>query len=381
MTETLITYPGYLLFMPRKKTGHLAYLAGAEDIELQEYEVPSAEPGSIVAEIIRANVCGSELHIWGGHHPVLNEAVLGHEALCEVVELGEGVNEDYAGQPISEGDIIAPVYFQTCRKCRYCRKGEFYQCEKVYDHWLNPPEESPHFHGTFGTHYYIHPDQYFYKVPETVDSGVAASANCALSQILFGIDEINLSHGESVVIQGAGGLGLNAIAVARECGATPIVVEGVDSRIELAEEFGAEHVINFNEYDTVEKREERVKELTGGLGADVGIEVAGVPPAFAEGTHLIRNGGRYLTMGNINPGKETEVDPGMLTRKSIDIVPRVRYQPWYLHNALTFLENHADEYPFEKLLDSTFALEDVDDAMEQSRGREVTRASLTPQEK
>ncbi|GAD52416.1 threonine dehydrogenase and related Zn-dependent dehydrogenases [Halarchaeum acidiphilum MH1-52-1] len=84
------------------------------------------------------------------------------------------------------------------------------------------------------------------------------------------------------MIQGGGGLGQNAIAVANEFGAETILVEGVDERIERARDFGVDHVVDFREHDTVEARAERVAELTNGRGADVGVEVAGVPDAFAE---------------------------------------------------------------------------------------------------
>lgn len=365
--------------MPPANTGKVVYMPGPNEIEIREYEVPSVDPGGIVTEIVRANVCGSELHIWGGGHPQVREAVLGHEGLCRIVELGEGVETDYAGQPVEEGDLIVPAYYNTCGHCAYCGIGELRLCENAYENWSKSPDESPHFHGTFGTHYYIHPNQYFFKVPEGIDESVAASANCALSQVLFGLDRIGAGLDDSVVIQGAGGLGLNAIAVANERGAETIVIEGVDGRLERADQFGADHLIDFREYDTVEARAERVRELTGGLGADYAVEVAGVPPAFAEGIHLLRNGGTYLEMGNIVPGDLTEFDPGRLTRSSIDIHGVVRYDPWYLRKALEFLVEHGDEYPHENLLDAEFPLEDATEALRQSSERSLTRASLIPE--
>lgn len=364
--------------MADERTGKLVYLDEPEEVRIREFPVPDPEPGAVLTEVERANVCGSELHIWQGFHPQVKEGVLGHEALCRVAELGEGVETDYADQPIEEGDRIAPAYFLTCQKCPPCQRGQFNLCENAYRHWSKPPEEPPHFHGTFGTHYYVHPRQYFYKVPEGLDPNVAAGANCALSQVLFGVDRVGIDAGETVVVQGAGGLGLNSVAVAKERGADVIVVEGVDGRLERAEAFGADHTIDFREYDTVEDRAERVRELTDGLGADVGIEVAGVPPAFAEGVHLVRPGGRYLEIGNVNPGHTTDFDPGLLTRRAIDIYPAIRYHPWYLRKALAFLDEHATDYPYDELIDSEFDLVDVEKALHRSESRDVTRATLIP---
>lgn len=364
--------------MASTRTGKLVFLEAPEQINVREYDVPAPGPGTLLTEVVRANVCGSELHIWSGEHPLIREGVLGHEALCRIAERGEGADTDYAGEPIEEGDLVVPAYFITCGNCRYCGAGEFRLCENAYRYWSKPPEQDPHFHGTFSTHYYVHPEQFFYKVPAGIDEAVAASANCALSQVLCGLDHVNATWGDAVVIQGAGGLGLNAVAVAAERGADTIVIDGVDERVHRAEQFGADHTIHMAEYDTVERRAERVRELTDGLGADVAVEVTGVPDAFSEGVHLLRDGGRYLEMGNIIPGRTTEFDPGKLTRKSIDVTSIMRYDPWYLQDALRFLDEHGDDYPFDELLDAEFDLVDVEEALRKSKNRDVTRASLIP---
>ena len=356
--------------------GKVAVMVEPLKMEFQDYQVPDPQPGSVVLKVTRTNVCGSEIHIWRGEHPVKKSGVLGHEMIGVVEKLGEGVSTDYAGQPIQVGDRITTAYYITCRQCNSCLRGNFYLCERAYEFWNKPPEEAPHFHGTFGTHYYIHPQQYFYKVPHNVPDSAAASANCALSQVYFGLDKAGLSYGESVVIQGAGGLGLNATAVAKEFGAKVIVIDGVASRLAIAKTFGADHIIDLNEYETVEKRAELVRSFTNGEGADVGLEVSGFPAAFSEGIHLVRTGGRYVSIGNVSPGKMTSFDPGMLTRKSIQIIPIVRYNPWYLHKSLQFLSANVDKYPFASMLDREFHFHEIQEALDLSASREVIRASI-----
>jgi threonine dehydrogenase-like Zn-dependent dehydrogenase len=80
----------------------------------------------------------------------------------------------------------------------------------------------------------------------------------------------------------------------------------------------------------------------------------------------------------VSPGHTTEFDPGLLTRKSIDIVPVVRYDPWYLKRALDFLEENDGTYPYGDLIDAEFDLVEVDEALAKSDSREVTRATLLP---
>lgn len=365
--------------MSSNNSGRIASLNGAKNVVLKQFDVPSPEPDAIVTEIVRANVCGSELHIWQGGHPHITEGPLGHEGLCRIVELGENVETDHAGQPVEEGDLIVPTYFAICESCARCGAGDFRLCEHAYDHWSQSTDVYPHFHGTFASHYYVYPDQFFYKVPSDIDEGPAASANCALSQVLCGLDKADVGWDDTVVVQGAGGLGLNAVAAATERGAETIVIDAVDDRLKLAERFGADHTIDLQTYDSVEQRADRVRELTDGEGGDVGVEVAGVPEAFAEGIELLRPGGRYLEMGNIIPGHTTEFDPGTMTRKSIDVVSVMRYDPWYLRSALEFLSEVGDDYPFDELFDAGFSLDDVDDAIRRSDERDVTRASLVPE--
>ncbi|SEN36608.1 zinc-binding dehydrogenase [Lihuaxuella thermophila] len=361
--------------------GKVAVMTEPGKLMLAEYDLPEVKPGAVLAKVIRTNVCGSELHIWQGHHPTKKSGVMGHEMVGKIERLGEGVDTDFAGNPVHIGDRIAAAYFLTCRKCPPCQQGQFHLCENAYQFWIKDADEPPHFHGSFATHYYIHPDQYFYKVPDNVPDSAAASANCALSQVYFGIEKAGLRYGETVVIQGAGGLGLNASAVAKEFGATVIVIDGVQKRLQRAKSFGADHLIDLNEYETEEKRAKAVYELTGGRGADVGLELSGVPAAFNEGIQLIRPGGRYVSIGNVSPGQLAPFDPGLLTRKSIQIIPVVRYDPWYLNKALSFLSRTIDKYPFEEMTDAEFSLGEIGAALDQSASREITRASVIVNER
>lgn len=359
-----------------QKMGKVAVMTEPEKLSYQEYEIPEPENGAVVLKVRRTNICGSELHIWQGLHPTKRKGVLGHEMIGELYAAGKDVTTDYAGNPIKKGDRIVSAYYITCRKCTPCVEGKFHLCEHAYDFWNKDPEESPHFHGTYATHYYIHPDQYFYKVPDNVSDVSAASANCALSQVYFGIDKARVTYNEFVVIQGAGGLGLNAIAVAKEKGAIVIVIDGVESRLEQAKQFRADYTLNFNDYLSTENLADAVKQLTGGSGAHVGIELTGNPKAFAEGIYYIRPGGRFVSIGNITPGKLVEFDPGLLTRKSIDIISAVRYDPWYLYKSLQFLSANDGKYPFDKILDAEFSLDEIKTALDKSASREVTRATI-----
>lgn len=355
--------------------GKIAVMTAPGELEFREYDLPEVEKDGVLTKILRTNVCGSEVHIWKGNDPTETSGLLGHEMVSEIQKLGASVTTDFAGSPVKTGDRITALYYLTCGKCFYCSNGQMNLCENAHDYYSKLSDEPPHFHKTFATHYYIHPDQHFFKVPDNIPDSVAAGANCALSQVYFGLEKSGVRHGEYVAIQGAGGLGLNATCVAREMGLISIVIDSVESRLELAERFGADYTINMNDYDTVEKREKRVHELTRGRGADAAMELTGVPAAFNEGIKLLRKGGKYISIGNI-AGGEVSIAPGEVTRKAVTIFSVSRYEPYYLYKALQFLSLHLEKYPFEEIAGDAFKFEDLGEAMDKTASREVTRASI-----
>lgn len=359
--------------------GRLAALIGPKQVQIREYPLPSVEKGAVLARVLRSNLCGSELHIWRWTHPLIKNAVLGHEMIAEVEALGEGIETDFAGNPIKKGDRVVAPYFLTCLKCAACSRGDFNMCQNAYRWWSQPPDTPPHFTGTFATHYYIQPGQFFYKVPEELPSSIVAGVNCGLSQVIFGLEKAALSSGEHLIIQGAGGLGLFATAVAKEKGAIVTVLDGIPSRLKLAKEFGADYTIDINSFsgDALSKK---VIEITPRNGADVVLEVAGAPAAFTEGIQLLRTCGRLISIGNVSIDKEFEVSiaPGWITRKSITVIGVVRYNPWYLLKALEFLKRTFRKVNYENLTDKTFSLDQVQEALEQAENRTVTRAVIIP---
>jgi threonine dehydrogenase-like Zn-dependent dehydrogenase len=356
--------------------GQIAVMTKPGALEYQEYTVPDPEPGAIIARILRSNVCGTEVHIWCGHHPAKQKGGLGHETVARIERLGKGVTHDHAGQPVKEGDRIVATYFIHCRKCYPCQKGQFNLCENSYRYWGRMPEEDPHFHATFATHWIVHPEQTFYKVPDKVSDQAAASANCAQSQVYFGLDLAGVTYGDSIVIQGAGGLGLNAAAIAREKGAEVIVVDGVALRLDEAKKFGAHHIVDMTQHPTVEARVEAVNKLTGGRGADFCMEVAGVLEAFPEGMKLVRAGGKMISMGTVTPGKTIPFDPAAAVRRGITTISTLRYYGPYLKKSMDFLTAFRDKYPFESLLDRDYPMDNIVGALNDSVARKVKRASI-----
>jgi D-arabinose 1-dehydrogenase-like Zn-dependent alcohol dehydrogenase len=294
-----------------------------------------------------------------------------------VMALGDGVKADWAGVAIKPGDRIAPVYYTVCNRCTNCVRGNQAAClNKVLGG--RHPDEPPHFVSTFATHYVVRPGQHFYRVPDNVPDIIAASANCAMSQVYWGLDRARLGYGENLVVLGAGGLGLHAMAIAKARGARVIAIDGFDRRLEEAKGFGADETIDLRKYADIEDRVKRVRDLCGGF-PDVVLEVAGIPQAFIDALRIVGAGGRVIEIGNISPGLTAPIAPSMVTFKSIELTGVVMYPPHYLKKSLDFLSTHMDRYPYREMCDATFPLSKAAEALDRSERREVTRAALLPQ--
>src|SRR5262249_61860413 len=143
-----------------------------------------------------------------------------------------------------------------------------------------------------------------------ISDDVAKPVNCALAQVLYGLERVRVRTGDTVVMQGAGGLGLNASAVAKEMGAAKvIVIDQIAERLELARRFGADHTLSLQELPRPEDRVAAVRELTRGWGADVVCDFVGFPKVIPEGLQMLKSGGTYLEIGHLSPGPQFQFHP------------------------------------------------------------------------
>jgi L-iditol 2-dehydrogenase len=370
--------------------GRVAVLpAYGGDFELREYPVPAPEPGAILIRLTRAGVCGSDLHIWRGEMKEVygsppRDLTFGHEMCGRVERLGAGVEHDSAGLPLREGDRVTFLYFFPCGRCPVCIRDEMGSCPRKgrANRVAGTP---PYFNNAYGDYYYLRPGGWVFRVPDEVSDDMATPANCALAQVIYGLTRAGLRMGDTVVIQGAGGLGLNAVAVARDMGADRvIVVDRVPTRLALAREFGADHTLSLEDVPTPERRIAAVQDLTGGFGADIVADFVGYPDVVPEGLRMLRGGGCYLEVGSIAPGNVFSYDATALVRGNVRLVGTSNYSPWALAQALAFLRRGQARFPFARLVSHVYPLEKISEAFQQADwmqrggdGLRLSRAALS----
>lgn len=359
-----------------------------QPFELREYPIPDPAPSDLIVAISRAHICGTDVHLWAGDQdlralgiPAGSGVILGHEMTGLVARLGSQVTSDALGRPLTEGDRVVFTYFHPCGRCRACASSRPHHCPAALSSTLRPVERPPHLFGAFASHVYVDARQRVFKVPEAVSDAAAASVNCALAQVLHGLDLAALAEGDAVVVQGLGGLGLHACALARSRGARLVVgVDAHPARLERARHFGAHALIDLA--TPPRERVRAVKALTEGWGADVVVEAAGHPDALPEGVRMLGRGGRLVELGCITPKRVAQLDPSTLTLYNRAILGSALYPPHTLARALDWLAGPGQAYPFETLTSHSWPLEAADAAFEAADPHadacSITRGALLP---
>ncbi|RRQ88084.1 alcohol dehydrogenase catalytic domain-containing protein [Streptomyces griseofuscus] len=348
-------------------TGVTINLRADGGLERREHPLLPPRPGGALLAVERANVCGSDVHLWRGGHPTLHDCVLGHEFVGRVVDTGGGPLYDARGERLAEGDRLVCSYFRVCGSCAMCRIGRMNLCEAAYASWGRSSLEQPHFRGAFASHYHLHPEQFTVKVLEELPSSLAALANCALAQGLAVVDRIraDVLAGPCLVI-GAGALGLSVVAGAPKETSWD-VYDRVAGRCANAGLFP-----NARALDSLP--------TAGGTldgNYDVVVVAAGTPEAFETALEQVRPGGQIVMMGIINT-RDTDVvaiRPGVLTRKGVTVSSAIRYGVPQLTAAVDLLRGDT---PLRRLPLAEFTLDAVTEALAAAERCDSGRVSLVP---
>jgi L-iditol 2-dehydrogenase len=336
-------------------------------LEIQEVAIPEVEDGAILVKVEMAGVCGSDLHIQQGKLGIKAPTpyIMGHETIGRVVKLGRGRTHDAAGAPLNVGDRIIWAH-ADCYDCYYCdivRKPML--CEHRIGYGMAHPSKLM---GGFAEYEYVVPVTKVVKIPDGVTEEESIGVACAFRSVVAAFEKLNgIGLAESVVIQGAGPIGLYSLVLARESGAGKVIVVGAPAgRLELAKKWGADHVINIDEVKDPAERKAQIMELTNGRGPELVVEGSGFAPAFAEGVDMVQKGGRYLVIGLTSPA-EIKFTPYALVSKNLQIIGSGGAIIRHFYKALEFIKTHQSRYTFGDIVSKKYRLEDINDALDDMR--------------
>ena len=256
-----------------------------DNIELPE----KLFPGQVLVKILTRGICGSQLgEISGakGNDPYLPH-LMGHEGCAEVLDIGEGVTN------LKIGDKVI-LHWRKGKGIQSIPPNYLWNGKKLNAGWVT----------TFNTHSIVSENRCT-KIDHTIDNDLAALFGCAITTA-FGVVENNakIKMGESVVVFGAGGVGLNIIQACSLHSAYPIIaVDIFENRLDLAKKFGATHVINTKKSDFLEE----LKKLSLHGNLDVFIDNTGNTKIIETGYESLSSFGKLILVGVPRKGNNINI--------------------------------------------------------------------------
>jgi D-xylulose reductase len=269
---------------------NLSFVLRAEkELALEERPIPSIKtPYDVLVQVNFTGICGSDVHYWQhgriGHYVVKEPMVLGHESSGTILEVGESVTT------LKKGDKVAMEPGVPCRRCVRCKDGLYNLCLDMA-FAATPPID-----GTLAK-YYVLPEDFCYQLPDNMSLEEGALIE-PLAVAVHITKQSNIKYGDSIVIFGAGPVGLLCCAVAKALGASKIVsVDIQQNRLEFAKSYAATATYVSQKISAQENAANLRKENDLPMGFDVAIDASGAAPSVQTAIHALRNGGSYVQGG------------------------------------------------------------------------------------
>lgn len=314
---------------------------------IKETEVPVPKQKEVLVELEYVGICGSDVHYFHdgrcGDYKVEGEFMLGHECAGTVAAVGEGV------ESLEVGDRVALEPGITCGQCEFCKTGRYNLCPDV-QFLATPPVQGCY------ENYIAFPENMCFKLPENISTKEGALVE-PLSVGMHAANQGDVKLGDSVVILGAGCIGLVTLLACKAHGATDItVVDVIPKRLEYAMKLGATRTINGRETDAAEE----VDKLTKNAGVDKVFETAGSPVTIQQTPYMVKNGGTIILVG-ISAQEKIEFNFAKIMAKEAKIESVFRYRNIYPQAIAAIADGLID---VSQIVTHEFAFDDIQEAFD-----------------
>ncbi|PYG87109.1 L-iditol 2-dehydrogenase [Ruminiclostridium sufflavum DSM 19573] len=292
-----------------------AYMTGLNKIEIRDIDMPKLREKDVLVKLEYVGICGSDVHYLEngkiGDFVVDGDFILGHECAGTIIETGKDV------QNLKVGDKVALEPGITCGQCEFCKTGRYNLCPDV-EFLATPP-----YHGSL-MNYIAFPENMCFKLPNNITAKEGALVE-PLAVGMHAAIQGGVRLGDSVIILGAGTIGLVTLLACKAYGATEItIVDVLPKRLDFAKKLGATTVINAAEADVFSE----IDKLTDKKGADIVIETAGAAKTISQTPYLVKNGGTIVLVG-LAPQDIIEFNFAKIMAKEAQIKSVFRYRNIY----------------------------------------------------
>jgi len=290
-------------------------MTGIDKMEIKDVEMPMPKAKEVLVKMEYVGICGSDVHYFHdgrcGDYAVEGDFILGHECAGTVAGVGEGV------ETLKVGDRVALEPGITCGQCSFCKSGKYNLCPDV-QFLATPPVQGCY------ENYIAFPENMAFKLPENISTKEGALIE-PLSVGMHAAIQGQIGLGDSVVILGAGCIGLVTLLACKAYGATDItVVDVISKRLEYALKMGATRVINGAETDVLAE----IDKLTNCEGVDKVFETAGSTITIGQTPYIVKRGGTIVLVG-ISPKEIIDFNFAKIMAKEAKIESVFRYRNIY----------------------------------------------------
>ncbi|HBY56359.1 MAG TPA: alcohol dehydrogenase [Candidatus Atribacteria bacterium] len=293
-------------------------------VKLEDINIPDVGPDEVLVKVKAALTCGTDRKTYlRGHHLFNPPFVFGHEFAGDIVEVGSKVKN------FKPGMRVVAANSAPCNSCFYCKNGEHSLCDSLFIQLSGAFAEYIKIPG-------IIVSQNLLQFPETVSYKEAALLE-PLSCVVHGVEDSNIKLGDTVVINGAGPIGLMFLQVIKLKGARVIITDLHEERLRLASKLGAYKTIKVSKVQNVV---EEVKKYTeDNRGADVAIEAVGLPQVWEQTISMVRKGGTVNLFGGCKTGTKVSIDTSLIHYSQINIKGAFHHTPGQVKRALNLICN------------------------------------------
>ena len=347
--------------------------------EVREIPLPNLEPDSALLKVELSEVCGTDVHLRDGRLAGVPYPIIpGHVSVGSLGEI-RGTMLDIDGRPLAEGDRVTFLdVHRTCHACWHCLVAKAAtRCpdRKVYGITYGLADGLT---GGWADHIYLKPGVRCIRM-DGVDSELFMAGGCSLPTAMHAVERGDILFGDTVLVLGAGPVGLSAVAFATLRGAGRVLCIGApDDRLTVARDMGAGDTLNFQSCGDAE-RLDWVRQQTGGRGADVTIECTGVPVAVTQAMRYTRDAGRVVVVGQYTDHGEVAFNPHLdLNKKHLDVRGCWGSDYSHFHRAVAMLRSPAAALWRHVKLDR-YPLSQVNEALEAVAAGMVVKALVVPE--